>query len=141
MHGVKQMQNIESLHASDFMNDEQKEIGHSRLGIASTVFGILLWAFFLTMIILVTQTDLMNKLSTPMAGLKVDNLGLSGLLKGFLWLLVLFVIIPFVGHSTGLILGIIGAFQNQTKRTFPVSGVVLNGLYFLVLAVLTLAKR
>jgi len=120
------------------MNSEVIKAQNSRLGIASFVLAILLWTFFVVMIILVTQTDLSNKIFAPIEGLKNDNLGLSGLLRGFFRMLVLFILIPFGGHFIGLTLGIIGTTQKNKKRFFPVAGIVLNGLYFVGLVLLNI---
>lgn len=122
------------------MNSETVKTQNSRLGIASFILAIFLWTFFIVMIILFTQTDLLNGLFSPIKGLKNDNFGLSGLLKGFFWMVVLFGIIPFVGHFTGLILGIVGAFQKNKKRFFPIAGIVFNGLYFVGLILLSIVS-
>ena len=120
------------------MNSEIIKTQNSRLGIASFVLAIFLWAFFIVMIVLLTQSDLLNKIFAPIEGLKNDNLGLSGLLRGFFWIFVLFILIPFGGHFIGLILGIVGAVQKNKKRFFPIAGIILNGLYFVGLMLLSI---
>jgi len=124
------------LRRNDFMNNELIRFQHSRLGIASFILGILLWAYLIILIILATQTDFLNQLATPIQGLKNDSLGLSGLLKFFFWLVLLFGIIPFAGHMIGLILGLVGTIQKRKRRVIAISGLVINGLYFLLSAVL-----
>ena len=122
------------------MTSEPIKTHHSRIGIVSFILEIFVWTFSVVIIILVTQTDLPNEFFTPIKGLKNDNFGLSGLLKGFFWVVVLFGIIPFCGHLAGLILGIVGFFQKRKKRIFAVLGLILSGIYFLILIILSMSS-
>lgn len=115
------------------MTAETENRTHSRSAVASLIVGAAFWIYFVAILLLITQTDIMNELFfTPIEGLKNDNLGFSGLIKGLVWLVILLGVIPFAGHASGLILGLIGAIQKKRKRTFAVFGLVLNGLYFLI---------
>lgn len=91
---------------------------HSGLGIASFIISI----------------------GTPLliACLFIFSISLDTFLNGYqrrdfnliLGLLVIF--IPPFGHLIGLVLGIVGARQTNSKKLFPILGIIFNGLFLLM---------
>ena len=91
---------------------------HSRIGIASFLIGI----------------------GTPLLilCLFIFSISLDSFLNGYqrrdfnlvLGLLVIFT--PPFGHLTGLVLGIAGVRQPDSKKLFPILGITFNGLFLLL---------
>lgn len=91
---------------------------HSGLGIASFLIGI--------------------GMPLLIAGLFIFSISLDTFLNGYqrrdfnliLGLLVIFT--PPFGHLIGLVLGIVGARQPNSKKLFPILGIIFNGLFLLL---------
>jgi hypothetical protein len=64
--------------------------------------------------------------------------GMGDLGTAILVLLVLFFLIPFIGHLLGIILGLVGTFTRTKKRLFGIIGLFLNVFPFILLFVLYL---
>lgn len=108
---------------------------HSRLGIASVLLGVALWAYFALLVMLFLRTDAFQKISwiwdKPARPGQVTG-GFEGLFEMLLVLLFLFLVVPAAGHFTGLALAFIGCIQQKRKRMFAVIGFPINGLYFIL---------
>ena len=58
---------------------------------------------------------------------------LSGMGIAVVLFAAIFFFLPVAGHLTGALVGLIGVFRANTKRIFPVAGVVLNVLPIAIL--------
>ncbi|MBS1793089.1 MAG: hypothetical protein JSS81_04500 [Acidobacteria bacterium] len=85
---------------------------HSRLGIASTVIGILLPVLLILFVV-----------AGVFLGTRKGTVGNSIMVV----LLIVSLTFPFL-HLLGLIFGLIGLFSKTTKKAFPVIGTLLNAL-------------
>lgn len=88
---------------------------HSRLGIVSTVIGLLLPVLLVFFIIVAISLDI-----------KKNTLGNDIVVAGLLITLTFPVV-----HLIALILGIIGLCFKNTKKLFPVIGTILNAILML----------
>ena len=106
------------------INEPNSARRHSRLGIVSTVLGggLPVLVTILSILIMV-----FSKISDETKSkFLISLLGISSTVFAFVALSA-----P-VLHLTGLILGIIGAFSKETKKTFSIAGIVLNLFFGLI---------
>lgn len=113
---------------------------HSKSGIFSTLFALIIWIYLGLITLVFLKTDLFSKFfdkyfSSRKGGM-VNGMGDIGVAIGLLFFL--FIILPIFGHLLGLILGIIGCFSKNKKRLFGIIGLCLNLLPFFVLLILFL---
>lgn len=113
----------------------------SRLGIASFLIGMSIWAFLLMMLALLLFTDVfssfIDSISQPRSGQIVG--GFEGMFEALLLLIFIFGVVPFIGFGLGTILGIAGCIQQKRKRLFAVLGLSLNALYLVLTALYCIA--
>jgi hypothetical protein len=93
-------------------NDQLTEKRHSRLGLAAVIIGLMLPVL---LVLFIVATGL----------LEAERVKTRNDIEGSLLLVSLS--FPLV-HLTALIFALVGLFSRKTKKLFPVTGAVLNGV-------------
>lgn len=106
---------------------------HSKPGIASCLIAFGIWIYFGLLLYLFFNVEGFAKL----LGEKVipESRGMtdfSGLGTAIFLIILLFFIIPAVGHLVGFFLGLIGCMRENTKKLFAVVGIILNAVPFIL---------
>lgn len=113
---------------------------HSKLGISSTILAVSIWIYLVILTLLFFKTDYFAKIFNLLFSSNQSGMvaGMGDLGTAILVLLVLFFLIPFIGHLLGIILGLVGTFTRTKKRLFGIIGLFLNVFPFILLFVLYL---
>jgi hypothetical protein len=93
---------------------------HSGFGIASSLIGV----FNLSYPVILVFDD-----SNGSNGFlyHLTRIGPGGLL-GLVFILLFYLIIPVIGNGLGLLVGLVGLFQNTYKKPFAILGLVMNAI-------------
>jgi hypothetical protein len=101
------------------MADNEDEVAHSKLGVASFLIGI---GIFISSVVLIL---------TAVWG--ASGSGISEFQEGFAIFVVYYVLLfaP-MAHFTGLISGICGCLQNKRRKILAIVGIVINLLFLCI---------
>lgn len=99
---------------------------HSKSGVASCLIALGVWFYFGVVILCVFYSERFWKILDNIFSKSDGTSGLGELGLAIIFLIFLLVVVPFIGHLIGLILGAIGTIQSTKNRLFGVIGLILN---------------
>jgi energy-converting hydrogenase Eha subunit G len=106
---------------------------HSKIGIASCLIAVAVWIYFGVLLYLFFRVESFARLLGE--NFISESRGMndfSGLGTAIVLLALLFFFVPAIGHLLGFFLGVTGFLRDDANRTFPVVGVILNILPFVL---------